>query len=312
MNITPQYNQLPLATVVNQPTDALRRDNIQREVITQPAPTNASSAEKGVASEKDKAKTPAQNNEQVDFAAIRKQAGLDKSTIAEENQQDSQNSKQENNSQQDGRPEKNSLEQFAEEQEILDLKLRDREVRTHELAHAAVGGAHTGAPSYTFEIGPDGKKYAVEGEVSVDLSPIAGDPKATITKLQKVRAAALAPADPSVQDSRVAAQAARLIAQAQSQVLAEKFEDPELVRSSPESIPNSSTFASNDNEQQQIERSKKQDVDYLINQTLKAQEQVAPSRPKEVDDRASRIESFYQKISLAYEKKSNSHFSLSA
>ena len=76
MNITPQSNQLPLPTAVNLQTYSLRRDNQQREIITRPEPSSQSAAEKGVASDKERGRTPAQNNQQVDFASLRKQAEL--------------------------------------------------------------------------------------------------------------------------------------------------------------------------------------------------------------------------------------------
>jgi len=72
MNITPHTASLPLATVVNPPTEGLRRENHQREIITQVTATHPSVAEKGVASEKDRARTPAQTNEEVDFANLKK------------------------------------------------------------------------------------------------------------------------------------------------------------------------------------------------------------------------------------------------
>jgi len=54
--------------------------------------------------------------------------------------------------------------------------------------------------------------------VSIDLSPIAGDPAATLQKLRTVIAAALAPSDPSGQDRAVAAQARALMAEAEAQL----------------------------------------------------------------------------------------------
>jgi hypothetical protein len=87
------------------------------------------------------------------------------------------------------------------------LAVRDAEVRAHERAHAAAGGRHAGAPSYDYQRGPDGRDYAVGGEVAIDASAVPGDPKATIEKMEQVKAAALAPAEPSGQDRRVAAQA---------------------------------------------------------------------------------------------------------
>ena len=98
------------------------------------------------------------------------------------------------------------------------LERRDREVRSHEQAHKAAGGAHAGAISLEFQTGADGKRYAVGGEVPIDTSPVAGDPQATITKMQKVRRAALAPAQPSSQDRAVAAQASRIEAEARAEL----------------------------------------------------------------------------------------------
>jgi hypothetical protein len=93
-----------------------------------------------------------------------------------------------------------------EEQSVVDqLRARDREVRDHEQAHARVGGAYAGEPSYTYQTGPDGNRYAIGGEVAIDIAPIEGDPEATIQKMEVVKAAALAPAEPSGQDRKVAA-----------------------------------------------------------------------------------------------------------
>ena len=103
-----------------------------------------------------------------------------------------------------------SGEEFSEEEQtqIRDLKARDTEVRRHEEAHARVGGQYAGQPTYTYQTGPDGKRYAIGGEVSIDVSPVPDDPQATIAKMDVVIAAALAPAEPSGQDRKVASQAA--------------------------------------------------------------------------------------------------------
>jgi hypothetical protein len=105
-----------------------------------------------------------------------------------------------------------------EQQEITELASRDREVRAHEQAHASVGGAYAGAPTYTFKRGPDGKSYAVAGEVGIDTSPIPNDPEATLRKMELVQRAALAPAEPSAQDLRVAAEAATQATQARAEL----------------------------------------------------------------------------------------------
>jgi len=99
------------------------------------------------------------------------------------------------------------------------LKKRDSEVRRHEAAHLAAAGKYaTGGASYEYKRGPDGKNYAAGGEVSIDTSPIAGDPQATIQKAQQIKAAAQAPANPSSQDRQVAASAAQMEAKARQEV----------------------------------------------------------------------------------------------
>lgn len=114
--------------------------------------------------------------------------------------------------------------QRVTQQEISELAARDREVRSHEQAHMAVGGQHAGAVQYDYERGPDGRLYAVGGEVGIDTAAVAGDPQATIDKMEQVRRAALAPAEPSGQDLAVAAQAAQAIAQARAELATEPAE----------------------------------------------------------------------------------------
>ena len=96
-----------------------------------------------------------------------------------------------------------------EKDQVRQLKQRDQEVRRHEAAHASVGGQFAGAPSFTYEAGPDGQRYAVGGEVSIDVSP-GRTPEETARKADQIRAAALAPADPSGQDRAVAAAAVKM------------------------------------------------------------------------------------------------------
>jgi hypothetical protein len=104
-------------------------------------------------------------------------------------------------------------EQVTEVQELADT---DRKVRVHEQAHVSAGGALVkGGPHYSFRTGPDGKRYAVGGEVDIDTSPVKGDLDATIRKASRIQAAALAPAEPSPQDRAVAARAAKMAIQAQ-------------------------------------------------------------------------------------------------
>lgn len=118
-----------------------------------------------------------------------------------------------------GQEERNSRGQpmsEEERQQVRELADRDREVRQHESAHKSVGGQYAGGMSFEYEQGPDGQRYAVGGEVSIDISA-ARDPDATIAKMQQVKAAAMAPADPSAQDYKVAAQATQMEAQARQE-----------------------------------------------------------------------------------------------
>ncbi|MEO0436943.1 MAG: putative metalloprotease CJM1_0395 family protein [Pseudomonadota bacterium] len=119
-----------------------------------------------------------------------------------------------------------------ERQQVQELAARDREVRAHEQAHANVGGRFAGAPTYTFQRGPDGRQYAVGGEVAIDVSPVPGDPQATIEKARIVRRAALAPAEPSTQDRRVAAEATAIEQQARAELLAQENDTGDILATS--------------------------------------------------------------------------------
>ncbi len=114
-----------------------------------------------------------------------------------------------------------------EEKKIVEeLRNRDREVRAHENAHKAAAGAYaTGGPTYTYQTGPDGKRYAIGGEVQIDTSEVPNDPEATIRKAQTIRRAALAPAEPSSQDQRVAAQARVIENRARQELTKERREE---------------------------------------------------------------------------------------
>lgn len=109
---------------------------------------------------------------------------------------------------------------------VQKLKARDREVRAHEQAHKSVGGVYAGAIRYDYQTGPDQKRYAIGGEVSIDVSPVPNNPRATITKMQIVHRAALAPAEPSAADRAVAAEARRKEFSARAELARERQEGP--------------------------------------------------------------------------------------
>ncbi len=105
------------------------------------------------------------------------------------------------------------------QRQITELKIRDQEVRAHELAHAtAAGGLAKGGPTFEYQRGPDGQRYAVSGEVQIDTSGVPGDPEATLQKAQQIQQAALAPAQPSSQDRSVAVAAAAMAAEARAEI----------------------------------------------------------------------------------------------
>ncbi len=322
MNITPHTTAIPIPTVTNPSTDALRRENHQREVITQPAAAQQSASEKGVASEREKARTPAQQNQQIDFAEIQKKIAEQHSTISDEDSGSSEQREQSKDadsqdkestiSDDSSTKDKQRAEELAQQQKISELRARDREVKAHEQAHMSAGGVATGSPSYSFEVGPDGKKYAVEGEVSVDLGTVKGNPRATITKMQKVYNAALAPANPSIQDMRVANSAARIIAQAQSQLLEQITGASEDESTTSSNFPESTHTKNRDSFEKSGAVETENDFDQFINQTLASQQSIVPDRTQAIDARAHRIENFYADINHAYEKPSNSQFELTA
>src|SRR4051812_4412947 len=111
----------------------------------------------------------------------------------------------------------------GERKQLKELKSRDTEVRNHENAHQSAGGQFAGSPSYTYQNGPDGRRYAIGGEVSIDVSP-EDEPAATIAKMEQIRRAATAPAEPSPQDYKVAAAAQRMMAEAQRDLDAAKLD----------------------------------------------------------------------------------------
>ncbi len=86
------------------------------------------------------------------------------------------------------------------------LKERDQEVRTHEQTHAAVLGPYAGAIQYHYQVGPDGRAYAIGGSIEVDMSREA-NPAADFLKAQTIARAAISAGDPSHADMAVAAQA---------------------------------------------------------------------------------------------------------
>jgi hypothetical protein len=218
MLLTSNYPNVPLHTG-NPAMDMARRDNLRREVIEPVAAMERSAAEKGLMADE---KSRNGNSSTPTTYEDVKTKGLEyrQAVVEKDPQSGSEQEKQSSSGEEKDDPQQQKEEQ-AEQQRIAELKARDQEVKVHEQAHAAIGGQYAGAPSYEYETGPDGQQYATGGEVRIDVSEVPNDPRATIQKMQQVKAAALAPAEPSSADRSVAAQASRTLMEAQADLAAE-------------------------------------------------------------------------------------------
>jgi len=282
MNIVTPFPSININTA-NVYTETARRDNQLREVIPPAAANTAGSTENKAQRDAEKAKLPG-NSDSSTYNASGKIA--DDKTIAQREgnaDSDQDNAEQEKQQAAEEVSEQEELQLEQELQQIKELKARDTEVRTHEQAHAAVGGQYAGSPSYEYQRGPDGTNYAVGGEVPIDVGVINGDPQATIDKMQTVRAAALAPAEPSGADRAIAADATQKIAAAQAELASADDED-----SSEDKSRVSASFSNSESSEVK---------------TAKSEEQ---TRDVEVEARAGRIASFYQ---LATSPATQSQFS---
>ena len=114
---------------------------------------------------------------------------------------------------------KNSLD-ASELQMVEKLQSRDTEVKAHEAAHKAVGGALAGSASFTYEKGPDDKMYAIGGEVPISFKE-GSTPQESKANARQIAAAAMAPANPSPQDYAVASNARMMEMKADQKILKE-------------------------------------------------------------------------------------------
>ncbi|MCR2062644.1 putative metalloprotease CJM1_0395 family protein [Campylobacter helveticus] len=119
----------------------------------------------------------------------------------------------------------NGVELTAKEiQLVRELQSVDRNVKAHEAAHQAAGGGLAGVASYSYTRGPDNQMYATAGEVPIRMQK-GNTPEQTISNARQVMAAAMAPADPSPQDYKVAANATRMEIEARAEATKLKAEE---------------------------------------------------------------------------------------
>jgi len=216
MLISPAPIAIPVNTA-NIPTESVSAEAAQRPKIPQPPSAPESSSSKNTTEFSEQAKSQ--------FEASLK--AEQEKRIAEKEQSDQQNNDPETEQEKAETIEARKLEEIeSEEQQVVQqLQKRDREVKAHEQAHASAGGSLAGAANLNFVTGPDGRRYASSGEVSIDVSRVANDPEATVRKLEQVQRAALAPTNPSSQDLKVAAQAAVSINQARNEINLSRFDE---------------------------------------------------------------------------------------
>lgn len=221
MLITTAPIVIPVNTA-NLPTESLAAEAVQRPKIPQPPSTAENPSTKNSTEFTEPPKTQFENSLQTE---------QDKNIAEKEQSQQQKDEDQNNTEQKDGlnlndASEKRTDEKLAAEelQQVQSLRNRDREVRAHEQAHASVGGNLAGPANLDFTTGPDGKRYAVSGDVSIDISRVPNDPAASIRKFEQVQRAALAPANPSSQDLRVAARAAASANEARGELNLEKLQ----------------------------------------------------------------------------------------
>ena len=204
--------------VVN--NEAARRENTVKETVPALTQSENSGAEKGLGSEFDRAKTPGQTPPALTYE--RPQANQNQG-LEGQTGQNKDNANDESAGREEAEGRQQEQQQQNDDSQLNELKQRDLEVRAHEKAHAAIGGQYTAAPQYEFKAGPDGRQYATDGEVSIDISE-GSTPEETIRKMQQVKAAALAPAEPSPQDLRVAAEASQKSVEARNEIAREAAE----------------------------------------------------------------------------------------
>ena len=110
----------------------------------------------------------------------------------------------------------------GDRQLVEDLKARDAKVRQHEAAHImAAGGQASSAPTYVYQTGPDGRRYAVGGSVQISMGSSTGDPEEAERTARKAHRAAMATGEPSAADLNTAQRAMSLAARASRRGLAE-------------------------------------------------------------------------------------------
>lgn len=215
--------------------DKVEEAKLPAEKIAEPKENNAPEAEQLPAEKKVKTSEEKENAAEKLPAEKRVQTPEEKEEAAEkvvaEKKLKSNDEKDEEKKSGIKPKTENDLTQ-EELQQVQELKQRDTEVRAHEQAHiSAAAGLRTSAASYDYQTGPDGKKYAVGGEVSISFTS-SGNPEEDIQNAETMRNAALAPSEPSGQDRSVAKEAEKIIQQAKEKLNEQQDQQKEQITQS--------------------------------------------------------------------------------
>ena len=252
MNIAPSYPNL--VSLAQQPaTEAARRDNVQRERIPQPAESASGKTENRFDSSADTPQRYISNTQSsaadtYSVASVKNNSAKNSTetslptseTVTAASEQSRRNG-QTSSQGDDASSEEEKKKAQQEEKVVQDLKKRDAEVRTHEQAHKTAGGQYAGSPAFEMTKGPDGQSYATGGHVNIDVSAIPDDPQATLNKMMQIKSAALAPAEPSAQDLKVAAKADMVAAAARSELSQSATDSSETTKTAANTTQNSAT-----------------------------------------------------------------------
>lgn len=283
MQITSHYPNVSINTA-NPPTEQARRDMQRRELVEPVREMEKGAAERGVSSDERNRSASANTSTVTLYDSSGKETETQQAIAGRED--DSASADQQDASEQQAAEQEQAEQQAkAEQQELRELQARDQEVRAHEQAHATVGGRYAGTPSYDYQQGPDGRRYAIGGEVQIDLAPVAGDPQATMQKMQQVKAAALAPAEPSAADRSIASEATNRLLQAQAELIAEQTQ--QLSDSAPTTKPDEETSLTTVQADQSV------DTDITTTDTVLPQRERLRHSP-EMEQRSAVIQNFYQ------------------
>ncbi|MHA7879833.1 MAG: putative metalloprotease CJM1_0395 family protein [Saccharospirillum sp.] len=269
-----------MAPVVDPAQQAVQRREAEAAVFPPVGEAEAVGRNLNRASER-----PARQGSQKDASGAATTAPTDTSdppserTRADANNQEASSEAGESGNGQSDRGSQAQVKQQQDIELIRELAQRDREVRAHEQAHMAVGGRYAGPMSLVFETGPDGRRYAVAGEVAIDTSAVPNNPQATIDKAEQIRRAALAPAEPSAQDRKVATQAIQMKLQAQldvqNQQRAEReAQDEDRAENRGEAQRSSESRNEQATETDQAAQASRERVSDAIDQTRQASERI--------------------------------------